>query len=52
VQRHYLAKRHLPEGACDLAIRGIRGVQRDRRRSRCPCRMRLCELGHILSAVR
>jgi hypothetical protein len=48
VQRHYLAKGHLPERAYDLAIRGIRGVYRDRRRSRCPCGMRLCELDHIL----
>ena len=34
VQLHDLAKGHLPERARELAIRGIRGVQKDRCRSR------------------
>jgi hypothetical protein len=48
VQLHYLPKGHLPERAGELAIRGIRGVQRDQCRSRSPCGMRFCELGHLL----
>jgi hypothetical protein len=48
VQLHDLAEGHLPERAGELAIRGIRRVQRDQCRSRCPCGMRVCELGHIL----
>src|ERR671915_166588 len=48
LQLHDLAKGHLPERAGELAIRGIREVQRDRRRSRCPHGKRFYKLGRIL----